>query len=95
MNAVSDDIRRELRSRVEREMEDLKITNFEVKIDQDHDGDAILRIEVVYDEAGGAPRVSRMSSLTRSLRPWLETQIPNTFPVLRFLTAGELADEAH
>lgn len=95
MDVVTDDLRAQLRKRVEQELEGLRITGFDVQPDRDHDGDPILRVEIVYDDAGGAPPANRMSALARTVRPWLDTQLPNTFPVFRFLTAREFADEAH
>lgn len=89
------DLLAELRHHVEREMTGLRITDFQARTDRDHDGDPILRLQIVYDEAGEEPRAARVSSLARHIRPWLATQLPDTFPVFRFLTTRDLADEAH
>jgi len=93
-DALEEDLIAELRGQIEQEMEGLRITRFRAKRDRDHDGDPILRLEIVYDEAGGEPRAKRVSALARHLRPWLETRMPNTFPVFRFLTTRDLADDA-
>ena len=93
--ALSEDIINQLREQIQAELQDLKIESFQVKSDLDHDGDPILRFEIVYDETRGEPRTKLVSSLTRHLRPWLDTRIPNTFPVFRFMAARDYADEAH
>lgn len=85
----------QLRSQIEKEMVGLEITDFQVMQDRDHDGDPILRLQIVYNESGEEPRASNVSALARHIRPWLDARLPNTFPVFRFLTARDLADEAH
>lgn len=87
------DLIAELRKQVEAEMADIRITDFQAKSDLDHDGDPILRLQIAYDEQGAAPRPAQVSALARRVRPWLETRLPNTFPVFRFLTKRELIDE--
>ncbi|NPD19635.1 hypothetical protein [Alterinioella nitratireducens] len=93
-DVLSDDFIAKLREQIEKEMSGIKITDFQAQSDLDHDGDPILRLQIVYDEAEGEPRASRMSALARHIRPWLDTRLPNTFPVFRFLTARDLADDA-
>jgi len=90
----SQDLVEDLRAQIEQEMVGVHITHFTVKRDVDHDGDPILRFQIAYDEAGDAPQATQVSALTRHIRPRLEQDLPNTFPVFRFLTARELADEA-
>ena len=96
---MSDDLSVELiaklRERTESKMTGLRITNFQAKHDRDHDGDPILRLQVVYDEQGGEPLAAHMSALARHLRPLLiDAKLPDTFPVCRFLSARDFADEA-
>jgi hypothetical protein len=96
---MSDDLSEELvaklREKIENGMTGLRITEFEAKQDRDHDGDPILRLQIVYDEADGEPSATNVSALARQIRPWLDTKLPNTFPVFRFLTSRDFADEAH
>ena len=73
----------------------LRIVDFYAKEDQDHDGDTILRLEIVYDDNGEEPRAKSVSALARDIRLWLNDRLPNTFPVFRFLTARDRANEAH
>lgn len=87
------DLFEKLREQVKAEMADVQITDFRAKSDLDHDGDPILRLQIAYDEAGAAPRPEQVSALARHLRPWLDSRLPDTFPVFRFLTTRELADE--
>lgn len=90
---ISADLVAKLRKQIEDEMAGLQITDFRTKADRDHDGDPILRLQIAYDETGDAPRPVQVSALARHVRRLLEAQLPNTFPVFRFLTARELADE--
>lgn len=90
--ALSDDLVATIRERVENHMTGLRITDFRVTPDRDHDGDPILWLRIVYDESGEGPRPARVLALVRELRPWLHTKLPNMFPVLRFLAAQDLAD---
>lgn len=89
---LSDELVANIRERVESHMAGLRITDFRVTPDRDHDGDPILRLQIVYDETGEGPRPARVLALVRELRPWLHTKLPDMFPVLRFLTAQDLAD---
>lgn len=91
---ISADLVARLREQIENEMADLLITDFRAKADRDHDGDPILRLQIAYDEKGAAPRPVQVSALARHIRGLLEAPLPNTFPVFRFLTTRELADEA-
>ena len=93
-DTISGDVLAKIREQIEKDMVGLQIMDFRAVSDYDHDGDPILRLQIVYDEAGEEPRPSRVSALVRHIRPWLETRLPNTFPVFRFLTAGDFADEA-
>lgn len=91
---ISEQLIARLREQIENEMEGVRITDFRAKADSDHDGDPILRLQIAYDEEGAAPGPVQVSSLARHIRRLLEPQLPNTFPVFRFLTTRELADEA-
>lgn len=87
---ISEELLTELRNQAVRDMSELRITDFQATPDRDHDGDPILRIQVIYDEAGGEPNVAHILTLARHVRPLL----PDTFPIFRFLTAREFADDA-
>lgn len=92
--SLSDDLIANIRERVENHMTGLRITDFQVTPDRDHDGDPILRLQIVYDDAGEGPRPARVLALVRELRPWLHTKLPDMFPVLRFLASRDLVDAA-
>ena len=91
---ISEQLIARLREQIENEMAGVRVTDFQAKADSDHDGDPILRIQIAYDEEGTTPSPAQVSSLARHIRRLLEPQLPNTFPVFRFLTTRELADEA-
>lgn len=93
-NDISSELLATLREQIETEMAGVRITNFQAKADRDHDGDPILRLQIAYDEQGAEPHPVQVTSLARHIRLLLEPQLPNTFPVFRFLTTRELADEA-
>lgn len=93
-DVISDELVERLREQIENEMAGVRITDFRAKSDNDHDGDLILRLQIAYDADGAAPGPVQVSSLARHIRRFLEPQLPNTFPVFRFLTDRELADEA-
>ena len=83
-----------IRKQIEDDMAGLKITDFRASSDVDHDGDAIIRLQVAYDEESAEPLPAQRSAVVRHVRSLLETQLPNTFPVFRFITSRELEDEA-
>lgn len=91
---ISEELVAKLREQIANEMAGVRITDFRAKADSDHDGDPILRLQIAYDEEGASPGPAQVSSLARHVRLLLEPQLPNTFPVFRFLTTRELADEA-
>ena len=95
LDNLSDELIEKLRKRIENEMQGLKITEFLAKQDHDHDGDPILRLQIIYDEKEGEPLATHMSALARHLRPLLiDAKLSDTFPVCRFLSARDFADEA-
>ena len=94
-DGLSDELVAKLRERIENNMIGLRITDFQALPDYDHDGDPILRLRIVYDEAVGEPLAAHTSALARHLRPLLiDAELPDTFPVLSFLSASDFADEA-
>lgn len=93
-NGLSLELVAKLRERIENHMTGLRITNFQALPDHDHDGDPILRLRIVYDEAAGEPLAAHTSALARHLRPLIDAELPDTFPILRFLSARDFADEA-
>ena len=95
LDDLSDELVTKLRKQIKNKMEGLTITDFQVKKGHDHDGDPILRLQIVYDEKKGEPLADHMSALARYLRPLLiDAKLPDTFPVCRFLSTRDFADEA-
>lgn len=94
-DGLSDELVAKLRERIENNMIGLRITDFQALPDHDHDGDPILWLQIVYDETVGEPLAAHTSTLARHLRPLLiDADLPDTFPILRFLSASDFADEA-
>lgn len=93
-DTVSNDLIVELRHQVNLDMPELKITDFQVISDRDHDGDSILRFKIIYDGESDDLVADRVSALVRHVRPLLNSKLPNTFPIFRFLTTKEYADDA-
>ena len=94
-NGLSAELVAKLRERIENKMTGLRITDFHAQTDHDHDGDPILRLQIVYGESAGEPLAAHTSALARHLRPLLiDADLPDTFPILRFLSARDFADEA-
>jgi len=93
-DTVSNDLIVELRNQVNLDMPELNITDFQVTPDKDHDGDSIIRFKVIYDGRSEDLGAGRVSALIRHVRPLLNSKLPNTFPIFRFLTTEEYADDA-
>lgn len=93
-DTVSKDLILELRNQVTLDMPGLNITDFQVIPDKDHDGDSIIRFKVIYDGKSDDLGADRVSKLIRHVRPLLNSKLPNTFPIFRFLTTEESADDS-
>ena len=62
-----------------------------VEPDEDQDGDAIVRVTVVFDPEGGKLDTHRMVGLVRHVRPKLIEQHFNQFPIFRFVSKKDAA----
>ena len=72
-----------------------QIVGLTVKEAEDADGDPILRIEVVFEAAGGRPDPKKVLGLIRHLRkPLADEGGSERFPVFSFMTADEASDAA-
>lgn len=90
-----DDLITVIRKIVEDELAPAKITNLFVEPDEDHDGDPILRIKIVFEVEEGHELDSRkVIGLARHLREPLENLGEARFPVFNFETTGEHAGAA-
>lgn len=66
-----------------------KVIDVSLVDDVDHDGDPILRIQVVFDAPHDRLEPSRVRSFLRHLREPLQDQIGDRFPVMRYVTKQE------
>ncbi len=86
LSAVSDVISQQLApARVER---------VSVENDEDHDGDPILRITVVFSVEGGRLDSKKVLGLARHLREPLKRFREEAFPVFTFMTPEESSGAA-
>ena len=93
-NNISNELIVKLRERIQNEMPYLQITDFQALPDYDHDGDSIIWLRIIYDQSIEEPKAVHTSTLARHLRPLLiDAGLPDTFPILSFLSASDVIDE--
>jgi hypothetical protein len=70
--------------------DDVDIDDIQVRRDEDHDGDPILRITVVYNTKNKKGLDARKtSSIVRVMRPHLDQVNENAFPVVSFVSRSD------
>lgn len=74
---------------VSEELAPATIVDLEVSHDSDHDGDPILRIEIVFDTKNGRLDSDKILGLGRHLREPLLAQKETGFPIFSFMTPEE------
>ena len=79
---------------VEQELAPAKLVSVELSEDVDHDGDPILRVDIVFEIEGDRLEPSKVRGLARHLREPLEALHEERFPVLSFKTKAEHSAEA-
>ena len=72
-----------------RDFKRIAITKVDVAQDFDHDGDPILRVDVVVDGARTDLDGKEISSAVRRIRPALEDVEGTPFPVIAFIDSKE------
>ena len=72
-----------------RDFKCIAITKVDVEKDVDHDGDPILRIDVVVDGERTDLDGREISSAVRRIRPALEDVEGTPFPVIAFIDSRE------
>ena len=70
------------------------VLHVDVQDDTDHDGDPILRVEIVVEVEHGSLDPEKVLSLPRHLREPLAEVHENKFPMISFLSKDEFEGEA-
>jgi hypothetical protein len=79
---------------VEKELEPARIERVDVDHEIDHDGDPILRIQIVFEIEGDRLNPKSVRGLGRHLREPLEKLRVDDFPVFSFATLKEFQSAA-
>ena len=79
-----------VREVVTKQLSPARIVSISIKEDLDHDGDQILRVEVVFEVEGDRLNPEKVTGLVRHLREPLQKIHENRFPVFTFLKPTEL-----
>jgi hypothetical protein len=82
----SDKIAATVADTLRRHFESIKIVRVDVARDQDHEGEEILRIQVVFDGVVKAKDAASIAGAARYLRPALEKIDADIFPLLSFVS---------
>jgi hypothetical protein len=82
----SDKIAATVSDTLSRHFENIKIIKVKVEQDQDHDGEDILRIQVVFDGVVKGKDAASVAGAARYLRPALEKIDADVFPLLSFVS---------
>jgi hypothetical protein len=67
----------------------VRIIDVRVQDEQDSDGDAVLRVEVVFEGTRNDMDVSKLAGVVRHIRPKLSEIDENAFPVFSFIARGD------
>lgn len=76
---------------VKRQFSEAVINNVDVRPDVDDDGDAVLRVTVVFETSGETLDPGKMVGLVRHLRPELAENGIESFPLVRFIAKADAA----
>lgn len=78
----------------ERQFAPARVQKILLEPDVDHDGDAIIRAQVVFEVDGDKLDPKKVKGLARHLRSEFEKLNEDRFPVVSFKTSAEFASEA-
>jgi hypothetical protein len=79
---------------VEKQLAPAVVTEIVLESDIDHDGDPILRVQVIFEADDDQLDPAKVKGLTRHLREPLDNFANVGFPVLNFTSKRELPPEA-
>lgn len=71
------------------DFENVRIIDVRVQDEQDSDGDAVLRVEVVFEGTRKDMDVRKLAGIVRHVRPKLSEIGENAFPVFSFISKGD------
>lgn len=94
MESELDRISDTIRGVVEQQLQPARVTEVVLHGEFDHDGDPILRIQIVLEMPEGGLDPSKVRGLIRHLREPLNDFSEVGFPVLSITTPAELPPEA-
>ncbi|QBF29738.1 hypothetical protein [Thalassococcus sp. S3] len=88
------ELRETIRNVFESHFEGVKLAEFEVREDLDHDGDPILRIKFVFETEDNRLDPKKVKSMIRHLREPLAEIGEDRFPITSYMTKEEFDGEA-
>jgi hypothetical protein len=74
---------------VKERFSDAMIESISIDPDKDSDGDAILRITIIFDSDIEKLESAKLTGLVRHVRPKLAAQKEDRFPIFRFVSKRE------
>ena len=78
-----------IRQVIEERLAPTQIVDVEIEEDVDHDGDEIVRVQIIFAAKSGRPKAEDVVGLTGLVRePLLDSHI-DRFPILTFMTSEE------
>lgn len=89
-----EEIRSAIEDVVRNRFDNIKIERVEVQEGEDHDGDHVFFVKIVFDADLKAFNASRLSGLTRHLRSRLDAIGEDRFPYTRFISSNESHEAA-
>jgi len=87
---IKDQVIAAVRDVVQKQLEPAHIVDVFVKEDLDHDGERILRVEIVFETDSGRLDPEKVMGLARHLREPLQKLHEERFPVFSFMKPNEL-----
>ena len=89
---MDSDLKQQIKGKITQGLKPAKISRIGFKEDEDHDGDPVLRIQIVINDSDDAFDTVKFLKLTTDLRKLL-ADTP-TYPVLTLMTDEEASSDA-
>ena len=86
---ISADVQRAVERIIREDFPDAKIISVKIKEDVDFDGERVLKITVVFDSRSGKIDAARAAGIGRRIRPALEENDEDAFPMFYFVSAAD------
>ena len=71
------------------DFENVTIVDVRIQDEKDSDGDAVLRVEVVFEGSRKDMDVGKLAGVVRHIRPKLSEIGESAFPVFSFISKGD------